>query len=187
MATWRYEDAGSLPGTSSNQSGMYVGRWGAQTFSPSENWQPGYGEGGYELTLVSLSLTRFTGAPTVGNFTISIQGTVGGVPDGVDLDSITIPCISISRNFHWEHFSLSVPVLYADVTYAIVAKSTAPLYSNAIGWWFDTRALYAYPRGTRLYSDDGGGTWVDYGDDFVFRIWGVPWSANVPRTYFFLA
>jgi hypothetical protein len=134
----------------------------AQTFTPTEN---------HKLTSLILNIYRM-GNPQ-GNLIIEICNVdAEGKPTGSPLASIQAEAGKIPATLTQVEFILpSLINLNAGTTYAIVLKCPQTSGENVIMWAVSNNNPYA--RGTRVYSNNGGATWiVDSAGDFWFEEWG---------------
>jgi hypothetical protein len=141
---------------------VYGNLYQAQTFAPTQN---------HKLTSLILDLYRI-GNPQ-GNLTIEIYNVdAEGKPTGSPLATMQITAMSIPTSLTQMEFVLPSWIdLSAETTYAIVLKCPQGSDDNRIHWAVSNNNPYA--RGTRVYSNDGGATWiVDSASDFWFEEWG---------------
>jgi hypothetical protein len=141
---------------------VYGNIYQAQTFTPTENHK-----------LTSLILDIYSIGNPQGNLVIEIYNVdAEGKPTGSPLATMQrtankIPIVPTE-------IEIVLPTwldLSAGTTYAIVLKCQQGTYNNMIQWAVSNNNPYA--RGTRVYSNDGGATWiVNSSDDFWFDEWG---------------
>ncbi len=169
MATkFEFYDAGD-----DSYVGLGSGTWGAQTFTPSED---------FAITSVVLKMFRF-GTP--GTVTVSIRATTGDPdePTGADIDSVTGTTdgdtLTTNVSGEWREITFSAPInLTSGVTYAIITRSA----STSLRWRIDSSSS-GYAGGNYAHSTNSGSTWSGYsGGDYMFETWGEGVGGGVITT-----
>jgi hypothetical protein len=141
---------------------VYGNLFQGQTFTPTES---------HNLSSIILNLKR-EGNPQ-GNLIVVIYNVdAEGKPTGSPLASMQVVAGKIPASLTQVEFILPTWLsLNAGTTYAIVVKCPQGDSSNYINWASSNNNPYA--RGSRVYSTDGGATWLVASlDDFWFEEWG---------------
>jgi hypothetical protein len=141
---------------------VYGNLFQGQTFTPTES---------HNLSSIILNLKR-EGNPQ-GNLIVEIYNVdAEGKPTGSPLASMQVVAGKIPASLTQVEFILPTWLsLNAGTTYAIVVKCPQGDSSNYINWASSNNNPYA--RGSRVYSNDGGATWLVASlDDFWFEEWG---------------
>ncbi len=141
MATFESNNTGETGSVN-----IYGTGWVGQTFTPSIR---------HSVTSVNLKLYK-SGSP--GTITASIRATSGGVPIGADLASGTYNGDTLgSSPGAFVSIDLgSGTILDASTQYAICIRAPSGDISNRIVW---RRSGDLYADGTRVNSNDSGGSW----------------------------
>ncbi|MBA7534383.1 hypothetical protein ES705_26629 [subsurface metagenome] len=145
-------------------SSIYEPNRSGQTFTPTQR---------HQLTKVYVFIHRTSASyPTLN---VKIQEAADDIPAGPVLSSGATPwaLIPVSPYEDWVETEMSECVLEPGTKYAIIIH-TSFVGQGIIRWWrryFDA----TYPRGIRIYSNDGGNTWSQFPtQDFLFQEWGIP-------------
>jgi hypothetical protein len=162
--------AGTTTGTSFDTP-----NWTGQTFIPAVTG-----------TLVKVDVQLFcdnVGSPCtgpVGNLTLSVRNTTGGLPTGADLATATIPGFTSNAGGTFTATFGAPPSLTSGTQYALILR---PLSNPTAGSYFWIRSSPStYASGSRVTSANSGGTWAtDTTRDYNFKAYmqtGYPPSGN---------
>lgn len=134
---------------------MYTTRWGGQSFKPSLG----------VLSSVDLYMRRVGSPPS--DVTLSVRNSLSGS----DLVSISIPSSNISASYGWVKFDFS-DLNVTTGTYYLVLRTSGGSTSNRYYWGYGYHTPYT--NGIRVYSSDGGITWVNNPSyDNCFKTYGI--------------
>lgn len=141
----------------------YSGYWRGQTFTANKT---------YLLTYL-FAMFRRIGSP--GTITVRIRATVGGVPSGGDIASMTFDgngLVAKPTEFEKVKCVMDVPVqLTNGLKYAIIPTGGTD-GSNMICFELDGTSP-TYAGGNRVSSQNSGGDWTQQeDDDHLFETWG---------------
>ncbi|MDM8000526.1 MAG: DUF1565 domain-containing protein [Dehalococcoidia bacterium] len=142
--------------TGSSTSVVYGVLRRAQTFTPTT---------AHSCRAVSFWLSK-SGDPTF-TVTISLQPTLDHIPTGTILASTTFYASSLTTTPTW--FTYIFPTGYnvqAGTEYALVVSANGGDASNYVIMRYNSKG--GYPGGMRVYSNDGGATWVTTNEDYAF-------------------
>ena len=135
---------------------MYTTRWDGQSFRPSLE----------VLSSVDLYMRRVGSPPS--DVTLSVRSSL----TGSDLVSISIPPTSISTSYGWVKFDFSDLNVTTGHTYYLILRTLGGSSSNRYYWGYDH--LTSYTNGIRVFSTDGGTTWVSNPSyDNCFKTYGI--------------
>lgn len=135
----------------------------AQTFTPST---------AHTLTKIKIKVFR-VGLP--GTTTLQIQAVDGAnKPTGAALSSGTFNSDTITTDSggEWVTITMSSYALAASTMYAMVLFNTAWATASKQTNWRQ-KAVGAYAGGQVNQSTDGGSTWTQFGNDFMFEEFGT--------------
>jgi len=139
---------------------IYGVYWEAQTFTTNQ---------AHNLEIVEVKCRLVGSAATVGNITIGIRATSGGLPTGADLTSVTFAASDLPTADAWLTKYLTAQALTAATKYAIVIRASNGDGSNYMIWRKDGTAP-TYAGGARCLSANSGVDWTeDANTDFMFR------------------
>lgn len=124
---------------------------------------------GYDrVDYVNLPLYRI--GSVAGNVTAHLFATSGGVPTGSSLGSATYTANSISTSgTNWYTFNWSDIAVTPGARYAIVFDGNGTSSSSTVAWKRGSTASYSGGQG---FYKLNGGSWLDWGRDFGFYVYG---------------
>lgn len=149
---------------------VYGNIWVAQTFSSSTT---------HYIDHVVLYAT--INSTDLGDVTVSIRKTSGGLPTGDDLCSGTVngDLLPTNPGVYFEVNLNPKTRLEANETYAIVIRSDGTGTSDCAQIGYDDTAA-SYANGQYCESDDTGSSWTaDSGNDFIFYEYGYQLSPKL--------
>lgn len=134
-------------------------------------------------------MTPYTAAE-LGNFTVDLRTTVGGIPSNVVLGSVTVPGNSlpatgiVPMNANFVSFSLpaNVDLSLGEVYSLVISSDTTEIAGPAGPYWWHGDFPDPYADGDAFTFDTrpgGAGVWELSDSDRGFRILSVPEPATV--------
>jgi hypothetical protein len=158
MTLFEYYDV-----TPNNANAIYGSVRYAQTFT--------VGESAHTISSVQLLMYK---VGTVGTVTVEIKTVDGtGKPTGPALTSNTFDGSTLATSYPgaWKEITLTSHILSVSTMYAIEVSMSDGSTNNWVVW--SNELIGNYSAGKGWYSSNGGSTWTDYNQDFMFKVYGA--------------
>jgi hypothetical protein len=132
---------------------------------------------GFPGTLTGVSVIVDSRGTPVANLTLEVQGTTGGLPNGVVLASASVPPFPSGNPLVFFDLSSASLQVSAGTVLAFVLKSTATLGNDYLA-----RAVPGNKYGPGQFTDSSGAFGNGAGWDAIFRTWVEPAHTPGPGT-----